>query len=123
MAVRIDAEVTVTADPPAWGPAGEPIPGEAATAQVSREDIEDGERCECLKCPVALALARVWPGAAVAVTGDFAYVYASRAEYEDAETQAAEVWSHDAVVFIDRFDYSKPVEPREVHVRLLQRRR
>jgi hypothetical protein len=121
MAMRIDADVEILAGAPAWGPCREPVPGEVATVRVTAGDIRAGERCDCLKCPIALALSRVWPDAVVAVTSDTVYLYASREDWDDCNTEPVEVWLHDAEDFVDLYDDRRAVEPRDIRVQLLQR--
>jgi hypothetical protein len=125
MALRINADVEILADHPALGPGHGLIhglvPGEAATVRVTARDIAKGKRCDCLKCPLALAMTRVWPDAAVvAVSYNEVYVYASAKDYDDGE-EPDETWSHSAEDFIELFDDDKTVEPRDIRLRLVQR--
>jgi hypothetical protein len=121
MAMRINAELEIRASDPAWGPGRAPIPGEAATVRVTARDIATGERCHCCKCPVALAMSRLWPGVTVAVTTDTVYLYDSADDYEDQTAEPGEVWSHDAFDFVEAFDDRRDVKPCAVRVQLLQR--
>jgi hypothetical protein len=73
--------------------------------QVTAEDIKQGVRTSCTKCPIALALNRA--------TGRKWKVSGMRAENEEAG-RVALPW--EACRFQDRYDYDLPVNPFEFDI-------
>ncbi len=108
---------------------GQAIPAETRVVQVTAEHIAEGERCHCYKCPVALAVAPLFPGRVAVVTCSDVFVYDT--DNPDTEIRdgsviggiVEEYWEHDAEGFIEAFDGEgeQSVQPRDVNMRLLQR--
>ena len=71
------------------------------TIDVTQEDIDQGERDKCRRCPIALAMKRVFPGKVSLVYGTVAWVDLDR--YADLPDEAQQ--------FIMYFDEGEPVEP------------
>lgn len=73
------------------------------TVEVTQEDIDQGQRCSCRGCPVALALERA-TGISWLVDGGCIYV-------DWRSFQVFAVLSPEVRAFIHRFDCGKPVQP------------
>lgn len=72
------------------------------TVNVTQEDIDEGQRHQCRRCPIALAASMVIPVAGV--TDDI---------YVDAENDDITFYElpEEAKKFIERFDANAKVEP------------
>lgn len=78
----------------------------AVTVDVTQQDIDAGERYQCDRCPVALALTRTLPGAFVEVGNN--YIRLRRF----SESHSNYLTTPDAVEgFIVAFDSGQPVDP------------
>lgn len=78
------------------------------TITVTQEDIDQGIRNDCDKCPIARAIARELPGSEPSV-GDMVDLY-GKGYYGDAHL------SHLATKFINDFDNGNPVVPQAFHL-------
>lgn len=72
---------------------------------VTAEDIADGRRGSCTKCPIALAIRRLFPDAGSILTGPNHLRMLCRSRGWQACTPPI------AVGFIEAFDRGLPVEP------------
>lgn len=103
---------------------GRIIPGEEKVAHITAEHIAHGVRLHCEKCPLALAAAPLFPGRTAVITCNDVYVYGESVEIKSGMVLGGvveEYWGHDGESFIDAFDTEQDVEPRDVHLRLVQR--
>ena len=78
---------------------------------VTQEDIDNGKRESCTRCPVALALTRAgWKG--VGVSAD--YAWQSKGRLNDQCTLNDDDFFKmpaEAQAFVFNFDHNKPVKP------------
>jgi hypothetical protein len=70
--------------------------------RVTKNDIKNGNRCDCSACPVALALTRQLKRKAEVGISRWGYPHAAYRRYELPEHIRT---------FIHRFDNQKPVKP------------
>jgi hypothetical protein len=76
------------------------------TVDVTQEDIDNGERVHCSKCPIALAVHRLFPDAAgVSVAHDIALFNDGLKPFQHF------LITEEAREFIRRFDHKMEVEP------------
>lgn len=82
--------------------------------EVTQEDIRSGQRCDCTRCPLAVAVARKAPGAKqVSVSNGMAWFFARN---PDEHSPVAELLSQAALpgegrLFYVQFDQGKIVAP------------
>jgi hypothetical protein len=97
------------------------------TIPVTAVHIALGERSDCSRCPIALAVNAAFPGKTCVVTWSNVYIYPDENAYfsyingEELARAPESTWSHDGSDFISLFDEGFTVEPQEVTLRLEKR--
>lgn len=81
------------------------------TVEVTQEDIDKGEALDCYKCPIALALLRLFPDYVPDVEGEKASL--CQEPFGMLETVFRASLPEDASDFVYTVDDGEPVEPIE----------
>ena len=80
------------------------------TGELTAEDIQVGIRCDHEACPLARALENMFPGHH-AFIDDYAVLHD-----QDGEQVLSMPLTDTLIVWVDRFDNEKPVEPIKLHI-------
>lgn len=76
------------------------------TIEVTQEDINKGQQSSCAKCPIALALARAFPGRETLAGVFYLFIYNLK-----GETIFQAITPQEVVHFMNSFDVGKEVVP------------
>jgi hypothetical protein len=103
------------------------MPADTIVVPVTEAHIALGERSDCSRCPIALAVQARFPRKMCVVTWSNVYIYRDEATYssyisgEETALPPESTWSHNGSDFISLFDEGFPVEPQDVTLRLEKR--
>lgn len=87
------------------------------TWQVIQEDIDTGQRQDCITCPIAQSLIRVLPGLYAAVYPDEIQLFESEDDVCTNRVAYVGQTPDDGQAFIFAFDDDEPVEPLTLTVK------
>ena len=80
------------------------------TSELTAEDIQEGVRCDHETCPLARALENMFPGHH-AFVDDYAVLHD-----KDGKAVLDMPLTDPLIIWVDRFDNEKPVEPIQLHI-------
>lgn len=80
------------------------------TGELTTEDIQEGIRCDHEACPLARALENMFPGY-YAFVDDYVAIH-----NKEGKTVIDMAISDEVLIWLDRFDNEKPVEPIQLRI-------